>query len=166
MKSQPNRDYVSDDVVQTPLYLAHALVAYFKPAGRVLEPCRGEGNIYRFLPKGSEWCELSEGRDFLAWEGRVNWIVTNPPWSKARAFLQKSMEVSDNVVFLITVNHLWTKARIRDMKNAGFGIKAILTCDMPPSFPQSGFQLGAIHLKKGWAGETRIAPLPLNEDWI
>lgn len=152
MKYQPNRDYDSNDVVMTPLHLAKRIVDHFKPTGRMLEPCRGVGNFHRFMP-GAFWCEITEGLDFFQWKQPVDWIVTNPPWSQIRTFLQHGMTVSDNIVFLMTVNHVWTKARIRDIQSSGFGIKEICLVEMPETFPQSGFQLGAIHIAKGWTGK-------------
>lgn len=151
MRSQPNRDYVSNDVVQTPPALAAQIVVHFKPRGTILEPCCGEGNFLRTMPE-AKWCEVSKGRDFFDWEDHVDWIVTNPPWSEIRAFLGHAMKVADEVVFLMTVNHVWTKARVRDVREAGFGLKEILLLDMPKTFPQSGFQLGAIHFSRGWRG--------------
>jgi hypothetical protein len=59
------------------------------------------------------------------------------------------MLISTNIVFLITVNHIFTKARLRDIEEAGFCVKEILLIDTPKNFPQSGFQLGAIYLAKG-----------------
>ncbi len=159
MRLQPNRDYVSNDEVQTPLDLAERLVRHFSPSGRILEPCRGAGHFLRFLPEGTAWCEINDGRDFLQWNQPVDWIITNPPWSKIRAFLSHAMTVSTNVVFLLTVNHVWTKARIRDIQHAGFGIKEIVLVEMPPSFPQSGFQLGAVHVAKGWSGSIGFTDL-------
>jgi hypothetical protein len=158
MRYQPNRDYVSNDDVQTPLELAEQLVKHFKPAGRILEPCRGDGNIYRFL-KNAEWCELKEGRDFLHWNEKVDWILTNPPWSEIRPFMAQAMKVSDNIVFLLTINHIWTKARVRDILSSGFGIKEIALVDMPKTFPQSGFQLGAVYIARGWTGDIKLSNL-------
>lgn len=158
MRYQPNRDYVSNDDVQTPLELAEQLVKHFKPSGRILEPCRGDGNIYRFL-EHAEWCEIKEGRDFLHWDKKVDWILTNPPWSEIRPFMAQAMKVADNIVFLLTINHIWTKARVRDILNSGFGIKEIALVDMPKSFPQSGFQLGAVYIARGWAGDIKLSNL-------
>lgn len=148
MKYQPNRNYKSNDVVMTPEALCKQIVDYFKPAGLILEPCKGSGNFLKYLP-GADWCEITEGRDFFDYTGRVDWIVTNPPWSKIRDFLRHSYILADNIVFLMTVNHIYTKARIRDMQESGFYIKDILLLDMPKEFPQSGFQLGAVYLKRG-----------------
>ncbi|GAA5150432.1 hypothetical protein GCM10023213_49110 [Prosthecobacter algae] len=147
MKYQPNRDYDSNDVVQTPLELAGRIVKHFKPTGRILEPCKGEGNFLHFMP-GASWCEISEGRDFFDWTTPVDWIITNPPWSEIRTFLQHSMDLANDIVFLMTVNHVWTKARVRDIYSRGFCIKEICLVEMPDSFPQSGFQLGAIHISR------------------
>lgn len=164
MKSQPNRDYVSNDDVQTPDPMALAIVQHFKPAGWVLEPCSGEGAFIRALEKQPDvkrifQCEIKGGADFMDWTARVQWAVTNPPWSKFRDFLGRAMDVADNVVFLVTVNHAWTKARIRDVHQAGFGMKEILLVDMPKSFPQSGFQLGAVHWQRGWTGDIKLSRL-------
>lgn len=49
MRYQPNRDYVSNDDIQTPPGLGRQLVANFAPSGRILEPCAGEG-AYPRLP--------------------------------------------------------------------------------------------------------------------
>jgi hypothetical protein len=63
---------------------------------------------------------------------------------------------SDGVVFLLTINHIWTKARLRHIKEAGFDIKEICLLEMPGSFPQSGFQLGAVHVQRNWNGDIRM----------
>jgi len=159
MKSQANRDYVSNDCVDTPKPLAKTLVEHFKPNGIILEPCKGIGNFLKYLPEETLWCEITEGKDFMDFNNKVDWIITNPPWSKIRKFLNKSMEVADNVCFLFTINHLWTKARLRDIKDKGFGIKEILIFDTPREFPPMGFQVGMVHLKKGYIGEIKFGEI-------
>lgn len=169
MRLQPNRDYVSNDDIQTPPALARRIVRHFHPHGRVLEPGKGDGNFLRALrsvvpPRPSRaarrrWsarCEIKEGHDFFAWDEKVDWIVTNPPWSQMRAFLQHAMAVSDHVVFLLTINHLWTRARLRDIRAAGYGIREIVTVDTPAIFPPMGFQLGAVHLQRDWKGKVTL----------
>ena len=156
MKSQPGRDYVSSDLIMTPEALASRIVGHFKPTGVVLEPCRGSGNFLKFFPSGALWCEITEGRDFLKFWSRADWVITNPPWSKMRVFLRHSMEVAENVVFLMTINHLWTKARLRDIDSCGFGVKEIIIIDTPEGFPIMGFQLGVVHLKKEHKGDITL----------
>lgn len=159
MKNQPNRNYKSDDVVMTPDALAKALVDHFRPSGRILEPCKGTGAFLRYLPPETLWTEISEGRDFFDFSEHVDWIVTNPPWSQIRAFLRHSYEVADNIVMLFTVNHLWLKARLRDMREAGFGLREIVLMDTPKEFPQSGFQLGAVYIQRGYSGSVGLSKL-------
>lgn len=105
-----------------------------------------------------DWCEIAEGKDFLKHGGRYDWIVTNPPWSKIRPFLQKSMELSDNIVFLCLVNAFFMKARLRDMKEHGFGIKEILFVPTPEKpWPQTGFALGAVHVQRDYFGDIKVS---------
>jgi hypothetical protein len=161
-----------EDCVQTPVNLALDIMNHFKPQGNILEPCKGKGNFieayenYNLIIQlqGKEgikwaWCEILENKDFFEFKEECDWIITNPPYSKMRKFIQHSMKISDNVVFLTTINHLWLKARIRDIKEAGFGIKEIVLCNTPKEFPQSGFQFGIFHLKKNYKGHIEFNEL-------
>jgi hypothetical protein len=62
------------------------------------------------------------------------------------------MSLAPDIVFLLTVNHVWTKARIRDIRATGSRLREIVLLDMPGGFPQSGFQPGAVHLQRTWRG--------------
>ena len=158
MMYQPDRNYKSDDVVMTPNDLARKLIKHFNPQGKGLEPCRGSGNIWKNL-NNAECCEISEGKDFFDYNERVDYIFTNPPWSQIRKFLQHSYEIADEIYMLFTINHLWTKARLNDMKKAGFGIKEIGIFDTPSNFPQSGFQVGMGSLSRGYSGNIQFKEL-------
>jgi len=69
--------------------------------------------------------------------------------------LKHAYELADNVVSLITLNHaLSLRVRIADMDRAGFGIKEVLLCPTPaPPWACGGFQLGAVHFRRGYHGE-------------
>jgi len=134
----------------TPIELCERLYHHFAPKGKILEPCRGSGNFYDTFDQEKDWCEIAEGRDFFDYRNKVDCIMTNPPWSKMRAFLSHSMNLADDIYFLITINHLWTKARIRDIAQNHFGMKEICIFDTPKNFPQSGFQVGMVHLKRNY----------------
>lgn len=163
MKYQPNKDYKSDDVVMTPLDIAERLVNHFQPKGKGLEPCCGSGNILRFLDN-ADWCEITKGKDFFDYSEKVDYIFTNPPWSKIRPFLQHAMGIANDIYFLFTINHLWTKARLRDIQEQGFGIVEICIFDTPKDFPQSGFQVGMVHIRKNYKDSviklTRLGEKP------
>ncbi len=158
MKMQPNRDYKSDNIVMTPKDLAEKLLKHFKPQGKGLEPCKGTSNIYDLL-EDADWCEITEGKDFFDYDKKVDYIFTNPPWSKIRKFLQHSMTITNEIYFLFTINHLWTKARLRDIEEKGFGVKEIIIFDTPKCFPQSGFQVGMVHISKGYKGDIKFGKL-------
>ncbi len=153
-----------NDKIYTPEYLAKAIIEHFKPTGLILEPCAGTGNFLKYLPKDTLWCEIDKGKDFFDFNQQVDYIITNPPYSLMRKFLQHSMKVSDNVIFLTSINHLWLKARIRDIEEAGFGIKEICLCDTPKEFPQSGFQFGIFHLEKNYKGNILFTKLKIKEE--
>lgn len=156
-KNRPLAPKGGNDNVMTPPKLAHRIISHFKVDGKVIDPCRGEG---AFWTPGWAWCEISEGQDFLTtdFSGRhFDYICSNPPWSQIRAFTKKAMEISDNVIWLCLVNAFWMKARLRDMNEAGFGIKEILFVDTPAKpWPQTGFQLGATHIQRGYKGPVTI----------
>lgn len=153
-----------NDIVYTPDDLALRIVQYFRPfEGRILEPCEGGGAFTRaFKILGMTWdaCEIQTGCDFLQHKfvgPRYEWVITNPPWSQLRPFLQKSMEVSNNVVFLCLVNAFFMRARVRDIDTAGFALKEILYVNTPPKpWPQTGFQLGAVHIQRDYKGLVKI----------
>lgn len=167
--SRPMVPEGGDDRVYTPPYLAKLIVEHFRPDGYVLEPCRGQGAFTEALklspwPVGYCWMEIDEGSDFLKDAPPMtsfNWVITNPPFSKLRQFLIRSLEISDNVVFLCNLNAMiGLKARVRDVTERGFGFREILfVATPPPPWPQSGFQLGAIHMQRGWTGPCTFSKL-------
>ncbi len=166
---QPLAPKGGNDRIYTPPPLAKAIVAHYQPWGDVIEPCSGRGAFSdALLPYSASLrdFEIDDGDDFLAWEPQdpigdhFNWCITNPPWSKFRPFLQKAMQVSDNVVFLCLVNAFFMRARQEDMRKAGFGMKEILFAPTPPKpWPQTGFSLGAVHVQRHYHGPVTISHL-------
>lgn len=166
----PGKNQPEHDLVMTPPWLADQIVDYFAPRGRLLDPARGEGAFYNAMLRHSsavQWCERTEGRDFYSWHDPVDWIITNPPWSKLRPFLLHSMTLAPNVVFLCTITHVVTKARLRDIDRAGFGIAVVLPVRQPPPpWPGSGFQLAAVLVQRGaalLAGMSGVGAFPIRE---
>ena len=162
MRAQPNRNYTSDSNVATPPALSKALVAYLKPSGHLLEPCSGEGSfVMPLLPYGKvSAIDIAHGHRFEDWTEHVDWVFTNPPWNHFRVFLEKALTVSDHLAFLVTVNHWWTKRRVRAVREAGFGYKDLLLCDWPKEWHSTGFQLGMMHLERGYDGPLNIQHVP------
>jgi hypothetical protein len=101
---------LAQDVYPTPGYCVDKLLPWLDLNGRngqpltFFEPCRGDGAIYDRLPAEARkgHCEIREGTDYLATPvGRQDIIITNPPYSLALPFLQKSLSEADTVVYLL-----------------------------------------------------------------
>ena len=158
----PPKNTPEKDIVMTPEYLAKEIINHFNPTGKILDPSRGEGAFYdNYDTDNKDWCELGEGRDFLLYQKKVDWIITNPPWSMMQQFLEHGMEVADNIVYLTTINHYTTKRRIRDMREYNFAIKEIYNVPTPTKpWPQLGFQLAAVHTQRDYEGNIKFSYSP------
>ena len=159
------------DLVETPASLARAIVNHFRPTGTCLDPARGEGAFFNaMLSKRNiavDWCEVREGRDFFNCDSRWNWIITNPPWSKFKPFLAHSLRLANEVVFLATLTHFVTRARLELIRTAGFGLREALLAPQPPlPWPPSGFQLAAVWLSRGWTGNLHFDSSMLTSEML
>ncbi|WP_255413789.1 helix-turn-helix transcriptional regulator [Pseudorhodobacter sp. MZDSW-24AT] len=159
----PAKNAPARDLVMTPAPQAGAIITHFSEQlyGSILDPARGQGAFFDQFPANlsHHWCELAEGLDFLEWKRPVDWIITNPPWSRLREFTRHAMTVADNIVWLAPIVNMTTKARLRDLDQFGFGIAELLLIDTPKSWPQSGFQLAAVHLRKGHPSAWQVSRL-------
>ncbi len=145
------------DVVYTPDWVARDMVEYFKPSGRILDPCCGDGAFLRHLPAGTEWCEIERGRDFFAWHDRVDWCFGNPPYAQFSKWLGHSMEIADNICYLIPLTRLF---------NSGFFIKRVIQygslshmryyADGGELGWNIGFAIGAVHFKRSCSDSMQI----------
>jgi hypothetical protein len=112
--------------------------------------------FFDLLPEGSDWCEITKGRDFYDYNEKVDWIVTNPPYSDFDKFLAHSFELADNVVFLVPVAKVFKSwGTMMQLKKYG-GIVGVWfvpagRCGFPFGFPA-----GAFHFKRGYTGDTKI----------
>lgn len=150
---------VEKDVVYTPDWLAELVIDHFKPAGRCLDPCRGDGAFHSRLP-GADWCEIAEGRDFFAWSDQVDWVIGNPPYSCLLGWIRHSFRIAENVVYLMPLHRVFASYEfINDLQRWG-GVREILVVGTGATagFP-FGHCLGVVHYKRGYSGETRWSQL-------
>jgi len=149
------KDLNPNDVVFTPDNIAKYIVELFEPKGKILEPCSGEGAFLKYMST-AEWCEITKGRDFFDYKGKVDWIVTNPPYSNFDRFLSHSMKVADNIVFLVPIAKMLKSWGIISKIARYGGIKKVwFTKASKCGFP-FGFPVGAFHLKRNYKGQTEI----------
>lgn len=77
-----------------------------------LEPCRGNRVIYDRVPYADkQWAELSDGVDYLKNAFSADLIVSNPPFSLAQEFIEKSLKEASTVVYLLRLNFLGSQSR-------------------------------------------------------
>ena len=150
----------AQDVVMTPSTTAKIIIDYFKPTGKLLEPCRGEGAIYNYMSGDKHWCEISEGKDFMDWSEQVDWIITNPPYSIFDLFLKKAMSVADNIVFFVPFSKLFKSKSNDEMVRQYGDIKEIVNMGTGSQHGfKMGFMVGCIHYKKDYVGDIKYTRL-------
>lgn len=146
------------DKVYTPDNIAKEIIAKFDIGGKVLDAFRGKGAFYDNYPADviKDWCEIDNGKDFFAYNERVDWIITNPPYSIYDEVMEHSFEIADNIVYLVPLSKVVSSlGRIHKIKEFG-GVPYIYIigasrCGFPFGFPAC-----AIHIQKGYEGNTKI----------
>jgi hypothetical protein len=157
LKMQPSLFHIpaESDVVYTPFELAKDMVDFFQPSGSCLDPCSGHGVFLDLLPAGSDWCEITKGRDFYAWGKLVDWAFGNPPYSHYSAWMRHSMKVAKNIVYVMPVYKVFASGKfLSDLFQWG-GIRHIRRYGTGTDwgFP-FGHALAAVHYQAGYTGST------------
>lgn len=138
----------------------------FPIRGRVLEPCKGEGVFLKYLPADTMWCEITEGRNFYDFESittlpkpRIDWIVTNPPYSDFNRFLAHCFELADNIVLLVPVAKMFkSMGTLKAILEYGNFVSIHILPASKAGFP-FGFPCAVYFLKREYKGETTIEML-------
>lgn len=144
------------DRVFTPTWVARDMVEHFRPAGRILEPCKGAGAFLEVLPPDVAWCEIDEGRDFFAWSAPVDWVVSNPPYSLTRKWFRHSYTIAEHLLYLVPLRNVFSGfGFVREIYDFG-GIVEIRHYGTGGSvgFPM-GNAIGAFHIQRGYGGTQR-----------
>ena len=122
--SATNRGAVrrENDFYETPEYTINSLLSVLKmdSVNSFLEPCKGGGAIYDKINCDiKRFAEISKGVDYLTtsflenrfWTNRYDLIITNPPFSLAKEFIEKSLIEGKSVWYLLRLNFLESKDR-------------------------------------------------------
>lgn len=117
------RPVLPADIVYTPDYVSKDIINRLSPTGLCLDPCKGDGAFYKYLPNGSDYCEIREGKDFFNYNKNVDWVIGNPPYSIFEDFLKKAFEISKNVSYLVPTNKIFQRQLIMEMINKWGGGK-------------------------------------------
>lgn len=146
------------DVFSTPDDLARDLVASvpFDPRREsVLDPFRGGGAFWRHLPDGSPWDEITDGRDFFARVEPVDWIVSNPPWSKVDEVLDHSARLCRRGFAYLLASHAITPRRLERLAGLGFRLSSLRLVKVWRWYGMSAFSIFERDARPGVLGFDR-----------
>lgn len=119
---------IPNDIFYTPITAVkeHIKLINYRPEDKWLDPFLGGGVYYDNFPtENKDWCEIEKDKDFLIYQGEVDIICSNPPYSILQKVWSKSIELKPRIIsYLIGVNNLTAK-RIEDMNKAGYGLVSI-----------------------------------------
>ena len=150
-----------NDKIFTPLNVAKQIIDLFDLKGKVLDAFMGNGAFYNQYPDNVEkdWCEINKDRDFFEYNDKVDWIITNPPYSIFDEVLKHSFEIADNIVYLVPLSKVFSSmGRIRKILDFG-NIKEIYILSASKCGFPFGFPCCAVHFEKGFKGRTLIEEL-------
>jgi hypothetical protein len=144
---------VEKDVVYTPDWVAADMVDFFKPRGTILEPSAGDGVFLKYLPPNTEWCEIDKGRDFFEWRAGVDWCFGNPPYSIFSEWMVHSMEIAQNICYLIPLNKPFNSGKmIKEWKDYGGIVHMRYYANGGALGFPIGFACGAVWFQRGYTG--------------
>ena len=114
----PSRSRVKDDFYATPFYATEAILDKEQLHGSILEPAAGEGHISKVLferypnsqivstdlvQRNDKFgCGVVGGVDFIteSYTSKFDNVITNPPFSLAKEFAERALEISREKVIL------------------------------------------------------------------
>jgi len=142
-----------NDIVYTPREFSKKIIDYFKPTGLCLDPCKGDGAFYDYLPEPKDWCEIRAGKDFYKYDKKVDWIISNPPFSEYDNFLKKSFEISDNVCYIIPLYKVYKSLKQQKLVDDYGGLKEVLIIGSGSKLNFNfGFLCGIVYYQKNYKG--------------
>ena len=149
-----------NDGIMTPRYIAKRIIDQLPIEwfDALLDPFKGDGAFYDQFPEtmNKYWCEITEGVDFFDWEKPVEWIISNPPYSKFTEVMKHSYEIADNIVYLIPLNKIVSSwGRVLDLDKFG-GVKKIWIFQASKANFPFGFPACAVWIQKGYYGSVDV----------
>tara|TARA_Y100000034_G_C6702185_1_gene309756 strand:+ start:129 stop:620 length:492 start_codon:yes stop_codon:yes gene_type:complete len=146
----------SKDVVYTPSFVAEEIVQRYKPTGKVLDPCAGDG-VFRSLIPNCLWCEVKEGKDFFDWNEHVDWIIGNPPYSILNQWLQHSFSIADNIVYLLPIAKVFgSRKRLQMISDYGGMVEVYAPWTGRAIGFEFGWACGTVHFKRNHGQQMNL----------
>lgn len=161
IKADRGTSSTSNDKCLTPEKVASLLVNFLpiKDTDVIFDPFYGKGAFYNAFKdkcKEADWCEIDLGKDFFDYNKKVDWIISNPPYSIYDAVLKHSFELADNVVYLVPMIKAFSSlTRIEKYFSYG-GIRSMWIVGARRCKFPFGFPCVFIWYKRDYDGETII----------
>lgn len=125
-----NRDK-PNDIFLTPLRLSkyHIDMIKYKDNDIWFDPFKNNGSYFNQFPNENKvWSEILENKDFFNFNGKVDIICSNPPYSCIDKILEHSVFLKPKIIsYLIGINNL-TPKRIEYMERNNYFITNIHLC--------------------------------------
>lgn len=101
--------------------------------------------------------EIAEGKDFFNWHEKVDWIITNPPYSIYDKFLKHCFEVADNVVLLVPIVKAFKSIGLLKHINNYGGLKEIWIIGSGTKCGfKIGFPVGCLYYQRDYSGLVNV----------
>lgn len=157
-KANKSKISTASDIVYTKKETASWIIDYFNPQGSILEPASGKDVFFNLFKNTKKYrCEISDGIDFFDWHLKVDWIITNPPYSIYDSFLEKSFEIADNVVFFVPIAKAFKSNKIESLVIKYGGLKEIIYMGGGSKHGFSfGFPVGCLYYQRNYNGLCKI----------
>ena len=105
------------------------------------DPFKNTGNYFNNYPQFEgvkhEWSEILEGRDFFKFNGKVDCIVSNPPYSLMNEVIDKSISLKPAVISFLIGNMNLTPNRIQYFNERGYYLAQLHFCKIYEWFSNS-----------------------------
>ena len=122
-----------NDKIYTPPSVAKKMINIcdISPTDKVLDPSKGKGVFYDNLPECiKSYCEIEEGLDFFDYEGDVDVIVGNPPFSLWDKWVDKTIQLNPKKICYIYGVFNMTPKRFERFENNGYKIQKVVLMDI------------------------------------
>jgi len=129
VKKQPN------DMIYTPFDLAEKLISFIpiNENDSLLDGFKGSGAFFQNFPDNNKkyYCEIEEGIDFFSFNKKVNWSISNPPFSLITKILKKSSVICETGFAYIMPLMSFTYTRLKQIQESGFYIYKFILFENP-----------------------------------
>lgn len=151
-----------NDKIYTPEFIVKKIMKELpiKSSDTLLDAFAGDMVFYNNYPEDNIkfWCEIDKGKDFYEFNKKVDWIITNPPYSDYENLIKHSFDIADNIVYLIPLGKIVSSwGRILDLENYG-GVKKLWIFPAGKANFPFGFPACYVWMQRGYKGniETEL----------